>query len=82
MEQSAQYLGLKLIWSTRCFLLGKKFPRGHFTTSEWQTLCHDILDFITTDEMIELMTAIDAAAYFQVVSIVFNNPSYQFTYIE
>jgi hypothetical protein len=63
-------------------LLGKKVPRGIFTNNQWHVLCHDVLDFITQHDMIDLFMRIDAAAYFQIISIAFNNPSTQFTAIE
>ena len=82
IEQCLAYVGLKLLWTTRYFLLGKKVPRGLFTNSQWHILCHDVLDFVTQPDMIELFVRIDAAAYFQIISIAFNNPSAQFTAIE
>jgi hypothetical protein len=30
IERSSTYLGYKLMWATRLFLLGKKFPKGNF----------------------------------------------------
>lgn len=32
--------------------------------------------------MIDILTQIDSAAYFQILSIVFNNPSFQYTFIQ
>lgn len=56
IERSSVYLSLKLMYIVRLFLIGKKFPQGHFTTQEWQVLCHDITDLITTELMIEILT--------------------------
>lgn len=64
LESSSTYIGLKLLWATRLFLLGKKIPKGHFTNSQWHILCHDVIDFITQPQMIEIFVQIDAAAYF------------------
>lgn len=47
LERSSCYLGLKLLASARQFLLGKKFPRGFFSTQEWHVLCHDITELLT-----------------------------------
>lgn len=33
LERSASYLGFKLLWATRLFIEGKKFPKGHFIKS-------------------------------------------------
>ena len=33
IEQCSAYIGLKLLWTTRYFLLGKKVPRGIFTNN-------------------------------------------------
>jgi len=52
IERSACYIGIKLLWIVRMFLIGKKFPSGTFTTNEWHVLCHDVMDLITQDEMI------------------------------
>ena len=75
LESSSVYLGYKLLWMTRLFLLGKQFPHDHLSSHHWHIVVHDLIDFITKDELIEQLTEIDAAAYFQILSIVFNNPS-------
>jgi hypothetical protein len=56
-------------------LLGKQFPHDHLSSHHWHIVVHDLIDFITKDELIEQLTEIDPAAYFQILSIVFNNPS-------
>jgi len=35
LERSSVYLGLKLLWATRLFLQGTKFPHGMFSKFEW-----------------------------------------------
>ena len=75
LESSSVYLGLKLLWLARMYLLGKKFPIGLLTNNEWHIAVHDIVNFLTQDEVIIQLTDIDAAAYFQILSIVFNKPS-------
>jgi hypothetical protein len=47
LESSSVYLGLKLMWTTRLYLLGKKFPLGHLTNHEWHIAVHDIVNFLT-----------------------------------
>lgn len=64
LECSSVYLSLKLMWTTRLYLLGKKFPQGHLTNHEWHIAVHDIVDFLTQEETMEQFTEIDAAAYF------------------
>jgi hypothetical protein len=75
LERSSCYLGLKLLWTARQFLVGKKFPSGIFNRNQWHVLCHDVIELITQEDFISLCTDIDAAAYFQIVSIIFTNPS-------
>lgn len=75
LENSSVYLGMKLLWIARLYLLGKKFPLGHLTNYEWHIAVHDIVNFLTQDEIISQLSDIDAAAYFQILTIVFNNPS-------
>lgn len=60
IERSSCYLGLKLLWSAKLYLQGKKFPRGFFSQQEWHVLCHDVIELITQDDMISLLTEIDA----------------------
>lgn len=50
LERSSCYMGFKLLWATRIFLMGKIFPRGLFTTQDWHVVCHDVVDFITQDD--------------------------------
>lgn len=47
IEKSSTYLGYKLLWATRLFLLGKKFPKGTFEMHQWNAIVHDILELIT-----------------------------------
>lgn len=81
LERSSTYIGLKLLWATRLFLLGIKFPKGNFHRHEWRILTHDICDLITQNEYMETFLEIDPSAYFQILTIVFNNPSPQWTFI-
>lgn len=47
IEKSSTYLGYKLIWASRLFLLGKKFPKGVFDMTVWNAVVHDICELIT-----------------------------------
>lgn len=80
LERSALYLGLKLLWATRLFIEGKKFPKGHFIKSQWATICHDVLLQITQPEFMLTMTKIDASAFFRILFIPFNVKSQQHTW--
>ena len=64
LESSSVYIGLKLMWTARLYLIGKKFPIGHLTNHEWHIAVHDIVNYLTQDEIISQFTDIDAAAYF------------------
>lgn len=52
LESSSVYMGLKLLWLARLYLLGKKFPIGLLTNYEWQVVVHDVVNFLTQDEII------------------------------
>jgi len=47
LESSSVYMGQKLLWLARLYLLGKKFPIGLLTNLEWHIAVHDIVDFLT-----------------------------------
>ena len=72
LEKSSTYIGVKLMWIIRQFLLGHKFPKGLFTTNEWKSICHDLLDLITEEDFIKIMLDIEPATYFMILTIVFN----------
>ena len=74
-EKSAVYTGYKLLWAIRLCLLGKRFPKGIFNNNEWQEIVHEVMDIITHEDFIRVLLEIDASAYFQIITIVFNNPS-------
>jgi len=82
IEKSSAYLGYKLLWAARLFLLGKKFPKGTFEMIVWNAVTHDVTELITQTEFIRTMTEIDAEAYFEILSIVFNNPSKQYSFLK
>lgn len=82
IEKSSTYLGYKLLWATRLFLIGKKFPKGTFEQHVWNAVVHDVCEQITQESFFKTMIEIDAEAYFQILSIVFNNPSAQFTFLK
>lgn len=75
LEKSSVYVGYKLLWIIRLLLLGKRFPKGHFEQNVWHDITHEVLDIITQDDFMRTMYEIDASAYFQIITIVFNNPS-------
>lgn len=52
LESSSVYMGIKLLWLARLYLVGKKFPIGLLTNYEWHIAVHDIVNFITQDELI------------------------------
>lgn len=64
LERSSAYIGVKLMWIIRQFLLGHKFPKGLFKHEEWRTICHDLLDLITESDFIQIMFEIDPSIYF------------------
>jgi hypothetical protein len=39
IEKSSIYLGLKLLWATKLFISGKKFPKGAFDAETWPKVC-------------------------------------------
>lgn len=64
LERSSAYIGMKLMWIVRQFLLGQKFPNGSLKQQEWMTVCHDLLDLITESDFLEIMFEIDPSTYF------------------
>ena len=80
-ERSAIYIGYKLLWLIRLTLLGKRFPKGHFEMKAWQEIVHDILDQITQNDFMSILVEIDASAFFQIITIAFNNPSKQYDFL-
>ena len=81
IEKSSIYVGYKLLWAIRLLLLGKKFPNGHFDLAKWQDITHDVIDTITRDDFMQTLHEIDASAYFQIITIVFNNPSKSYDFL-
>lgn len=47
IEKSSTYLGYKLLWAARLFLIGKKFPKGTFEMAVWNAVTHDVCELIT-----------------------------------
>ena len=72
LEKSSTYIGVKLMWVIRQFLLCHKFPKGLFPKQEWKSICHDLLDLITEEDFIQIMFDIEPSIFFQILTIVFN----------
>ena len=53
------------------FLDGKKFPQGSIRDRKWRQYIHDILEFIANPEILKTLLAIDAAALFQIIAVIF-----------
>jgi hypothetical protein len=64
IEKSSTYLGYKILWAARLFLLGKKFPKGVFDHVVWNAVTHDICELITQAPNIKALVSIDSEAYF------------------
>lgn len=71
VEKSQFYLGYKILWVIRLFLNGKKFPQGNIPTQQWRRQVHEIVDCITSKNVMLDLLCIDAEAYFQLISILF-----------
>ena len=80
-EKSAAYVGYKLLWVIRLTLLGKRFPKGHYEMKLWKDIVHEVLDIMTQEDFMKTLLEIDASAFFQIVTIVFNNPSVQYNFL-
>ena len=80
-EKSVTYVGYKLLWAIRLTLLGKRFPEGHYEMRIWRDNVHEILDIITQEEFMKTCFEVDASAYFQIITIAFNNPSSQYNFL-
>ena len=80
-EKSSAYVGYKLLWAIRLTLLGKRFPKGHYEMKLWQEIVHEVLDIITQEDFMKTLVEIDASAYFQIITIAFNNPSVQYDFL-
>ena len=81
IEKSAIYIGYKLLWVIRLTLLGKRFPTGYFEQRLWENVVHEILDLITNEDFMKTLFEIDASAFFQIITIAFNNPSKQYDFL-
>ena len=44
--------------------------------------CHDLIELMTQDDLIQLLTEINAEAYFQILSVVFIQDSPQFKFLK
>lgn len=64
LERSSTYIGLKILWAAKIFLLGKKFPKNNFIRLEWKVLVHDIADLFTQEDFIETISEINAKLFF------------------
>jgi len=64
LERCAFYLGLKLVWAAKLFITGKKFPKGAFDADTWPKVCVSVLWKMIEPQFIEVMTSIDAGAFF------------------
>ncbi len=64
-----------MLWAIRLTLLGKRFPRGQYSQRIWQEIVHEVLDTITQEDFMKTLLEIDASAFFQIITIVYNNPS-------
>lgn len=73
IETSHLYIGYKLFWMIRRFLRGKFFPSGVLSRDDWNNTVHDVLELITRKYYLEILLEVDPAAYFQIISIVFNS---------
>jgi hypothetical protein len=71
IEQSAIYLGYKLFWLIRLFLLGKRFPQGNIKEAKWRSYIHDIVQFLSNPQILKDLATIDAENLFQVIDIIF-----------
>lgn len=70
-EKSQLYLGYKVLWVIRLFLNGKKFPHGNIEEAKWRKYVHEIVDCVTQRNILLDLLAIDAEAYFQIISVLF-----------
>jgi hypothetical protein len=70
-----------MLWAIRLTLLGKRFPRGQYSQRIWQEIVHEVLDTITQEDFMKTLLEIDASAFFQIITIVFNNPSVQYDFM-
>jgi hypothetical protein len=55
----------------RLILNGKKFPQGHIAVSQWRQHVHQVIDCITSKNVMLDLLCIDAESYFQIISIIF-----------
>jgi hypothetical protein len=72
LERCASYIGLKLLWATKLFISGKKFPKGAFDADTWPIVCVSVLNLITSADFMQVMTTIDPSAFFQIMCLPFN----------
>ena len=78
IEQSAFYIGYKLLWILSLFLKGKKFPSGELDETQFVAHTFNIVDFVTNDETLAQLLDFDSAAFFQTVELLFSGKPWQF----
>jgi hypothetical protein len=55
LEKSSTYIGLKLMWLVRCYLLGNKFPKGFLKHNEFRSICCDVANLLTQNYFMDTM---------------------------
>ena len=76
IEKSSIYLGYKLFWIMKLLLNGKKFPQGNIKESKWRSYTHDIVQFLSSPDILRDLAAIDGGeTLFQVVTVIFMKSS-------
>ena len=59
----------------RLYLNGKKFPQGNIKEAKWRAYVHDIVQFLSSTEILFDLVCMDAETLFQVMSILFMRTS-------
>ena len=78
IEQSAYYIGYKLLWIMSNFLKGKKFPQGDLNEVQFKAHTLNIIDFVTDEQTLTLLIDFDAQAFFQVMTLLFHGKPWHY----
>ena len=72
IEQSAIYIGYKLLWILSLFLRGKKFPSGELDEDQYFAHILNIVEFVVNEQTLAILLDFDAEAFFQVILLLFS----------
>jgi hypothetical protein len=71
IEKSPVYITYKLLWVTKMFIEGKKFPSGSLSGFKQQKYIFDIIRFLTNPQFLGYLLKFDPDSIFKVIRMFF-----------